>query len=159
MIHRTASRWRELEGDAVRLFGFTRDPWDRAVSLFAFFNRSRPTNVVPAEFRAWVVQGCPHPSKRRPILYPGTSDAIDVRAPQLRWLAGVEWIGRFERIGEDFARLLEWLELPPVDLPRENAARHPPPLQLYDDRTVDLIGERYREDVEWLGAEPPKLRP
>lgn len=153
LIHRTASRWRELEGEALA-FTFVRDPWERVVSLFAFFRRGRA--VTPATFRRWILDGLPHPSGRPPILYDGTADAIDVRAGQLEFLAGGEWIGRFEEIDRDFARLCRLLEVSPRQLPRVNAARHPPSAELYDRETVARIGTRYGEDIEWLEAQPPK---
>lgn len=153
-IHLPAPEHRRRDPHA-RLFTFVRNPWDRAVSIYAFFLRGR--TVEPDGFRRWVADGLPHPSGQAATLYAGEPYAIDVTAPQARFCeGGVDWMGRYETLAQDFRDLRSWLGLMnrPV-LPHVNASAHPPPTDLYDDCTLNRIGELYREDIEWLGYQTP----
>lgn len=154
--HLTAEECRRRRAE-VRLFAFVRNPWERAVSIYAFFLRGR--RVTPVGFRRWVAEGMPHPSGHRPTLYAGEPYAIDVTAPQSAFLeGGVDWIGRHETLADDFRSLCEWLGIDRRALPCENGSEHPAPADLYDDCTLNRIGDLYREDIEWLGYQTPTSR-
>ena len=83
---------------------------------------------------------------------------MDVREPQIKFAGLACWVGRHERLEGDFRDLCGWLGIPEVVLPVENESRARERLSLlYDAETVELIGQRYAEDVDWLGYAPPKL--
>lgn len=135
----------------ARLYAFVRNPWDRVVSIWAFLHRGQAAALTPEHFRAWVAGGMLHPCGRPARLYDGTPYAIDVTAPQLAFMEGADWIGRFERLGSDFLELCDWLGVERRALPQTNGVVHLQPTEVYDDATLNRIGELYQEDVSCFG--------
>ncbi len=128
-------------GDGWR-YGFVRNPWDRAVSLFHLLYRGRPDVTFPG----WVAAGMPDADRTLPDV---------LRAPMTAWLGEADWVGRFEIRGLDLEDLAARLDRPVPELHR-NRSEHRERLDhvsYYEDR-ADVIGtvaERYREDVERFG--------
>lgn len=128
-------------------FTVVRNPYDRLVSEFwcQWGGAGRPANATVASFNAFLV------------------DAIRTRAhrpegdhytPQHRYLsllavgAGVVLrVLRFERLQQDFARLLKLYRLPQVRLPFANRhASKPLNTSHLTEETVDLIRRTYEAD-------------
>jgi len=152
-------------------FAFVRNPWDRALSAYRHVLReSAGTGLGPrgeavdvhayASFTDFVVRGLAEGHFRSHLMF----------LPQSFFVLGpdgepaVDFVGRFERIEEDFQVVAERLGLP-ADLPHENAggggsdpgAALPAYRSAYEDgngdasRAVDVIAEIYREDVRAFG--------
>ena len=59
----------------------------------------------------------------------------------------LDFIGRFERLGEDFDTLAS--NVPPINpLGHENPSPHDSYRSYYDDRTRKIVAELYRGDIE-----------
>lgn len=138
--------------DEALRFTFVRNPWDRAVSLFAFMHRHRPHHITPAGFKAWVFDGMISSP-----LYARTAYETPVVAPQALWASHATWVGRYEHLREDFARLCRVLDVD-ATLPHRNAAPRPT-AQWYDDATLNHVGELYHVDVVQWGYEPGRVLP
>ena len=152
-IHLTSVELRRRLPDC-RVFTFVRDPFERAVSIYAFLHRQG--RITPAGFRAWVAGGMLHPCGRPATLYEGTDYAIDVTAPQIEFMHDAEWVGRFEHIDEHFAALCNLLDVGPSPVLRVNSGvDRPHYTEFYDDETLSLITERYQEDIEWFEYQIP----
>ncbi len=132
--------------DSYFKFGFVRNPWDRAVSLYERREGEQMRHQMSfEEFVDWMQYSsatCEHPSPHR---------------YQLDWFVDpngkviADFIGRFERIEEDWKIVAERLGVNPT-LPhrRENPrARHYS--EYYTPRSRDIILERFRVDVETFG--------
>ena len=67
---------------------------------------------------------------------------------------GVDFLGRLERLAEDFRFVRERVGLPRAELLRlqkaRGAARY---TDFYDEETRRIAGERFRQDVEIFGYE------
>jgi hypothetical protein len=67
---------------------------------------------------------------------------------------GVDFLGRFERLAEDFRLVQERIGLPRNELPwlqkARNAERY---TDFYDKETRQIAGERFRQDIEMFGYE------
>lgn len=152
--------------DAYYSFSFVRNPWARLVSEFRYRNLPRWVS-----FRRWVYEHLP-PT-------PEWSDSYDHLAPQHEYVCDkkgtvlVDFVGRFERLAEDFRRVADELCLPIRDLPHTNSstptgsgaswstcarviAQHPRRWRkdyttYYDQRTRDLVADVYASDVEMFG--------
>ncbi|HTL54674.1 MAG TPA: sulfotransferase family protein [Candidatus Limnocylindrales bacterium] len=130
-------------------FGFVRNPWDRAVSLY---ERREGQQVRDKMTFEQFVTGlkyssstCIHPMPHR---------------NQLDWFVDpdgrvlVDFIGRFENIEEDWAFIARKLgvqtQVPHLNL---NPARTKPYTAYYTPRTRQIIGERFKEDIDYFGYE------
>ena len=66
----------------------------------------------------------------------------------------VDFVGRYERLADDFKQVQERTGLPPLELPRLQAARRAAKYATYyTPRTRDLVARRYRRDIELFGYE------
>ena len=132
-------------------YGTTRNPWDRAVSLFHLAHRGPP----PIDgFAVWLFAGMhPHPESGRRF-------APHVCAPTMDWLDGADFVVRFESRAEHLAELAGLLGRDPAAVLERhaNASEH---RERTDYRTyydghpdaVELVRELYRRDIEAFGYE------
>ncbi len=108
-------------------FAFVRNPWDRAVSAYRYLKgggsgreREADMRAIAAydSFTAFVLEGLAEGHFRSHLLF----------LPQAYFVLGgsgepeVDFVGRFERIEEDFRVVAERLGLP-AGLPRENVGQ------------------------------------
>jgi hypothetical protein len=135
-------------------FAFVRNPWDRAVSHYEYRVVSdrfdRPSG--PDGFRAWVREALGDLEKR---VDRGSPRQRWVR-PQARWITDeegaviVDFVGRFERLHEDFAEVCRRLNRKAA-LPHVKATRRGHYRDYYDDETRLLVARWYEEDIERFG--------
>jgi hypothetical protein len=128
-------------------FAFVRSPYDRLVSAYFFVQRGNLT--VQAEnyishFRPWLMS-----EQIR-------SDMVveEVFRPMVHYLdAPVDFLGRYENLQADFDRACSLIGVGQRTLRRDNASKHPPWRELYDQEMLDRVYELYREDFESFGYE------
>jgi hypothetical protein len=146
--------------DSCFKFAFVRNPWDRLVSVWAHLKgyrlnqkRQRDSNSFLSDFRLFAYSVCDVDSDFvRPVGKLVTDDWSQAN-PQVEWLRwGVDFVGRYENLDEDWIALCTVLGIPLVILSRENnSSRKSGYQQYYDDELRDLVGEYYREDIERWG--------
>lgn len=137
-------------------FAFVRNPWDRLVSRYSYLLRTtdhprhefvRGLNNFEA-YLLWEI--------RRGKMHQHTY-VTDARG---NWL--VDFVGYFERLEEDFAKVCKRLGLH-AELPRTNISSHRDYRTYYDDRTRDLVAKHFQRDIELFGytfeSLPAKSRP
>lgn len=147
-------------------FAFVRNPWDRLVSC-----HSQKLAFIPKNPKFKQTDLNP-PGEER--FYPGMPFAEFVEAvhatpdekanahfksqhtvvcdPQGEVMA--DFVGRFENLREDFARVAEKIGAPELQLPhllRSKGRRDRSYTKFYDERLRNLVHERYREDIETFG--------
>ena len=77
--------------------------------------------------------------------------------PQPYWLTdargriAIDFVGRFERLQEDFERICERIGKADTKLPTELIAGGPDYTEFYDDETKELVTERYAEEIAMFG--------
>lgn len=146
--------------DAMFKFAIVRNPWDRVVSAYHFLAAGGLTEAdrafserhmqgfagiedFVARGLAWPeIQGWTH-------FKPQTLFLRDPRTGRV----GVDYLGRFEQLSEDYARLAERLGVG-RPLPHRNKGRAKPKAALSAD-AIARIGEIYREDAMALDYAPP----
>jgi len=62
----------------------------------------------------------------------------------------VDFIGRYERLQDDFAEVCNRLGIS-ATLPHSNKTRHRDYRTYYDSRTIELVADHWRDDIELLG--------
>jgi len=138
---------------------FVRNPWDRLVSTFFLLRRvrlrprvSRKSNDSLCDFKTFVetVYSGRHV---HPISHRNVHDWNRAN-PQVDWLRwGVDFVGRYENLREDWKRLCKITNTPYEPLPKENTTNHGHYTTYYDDRLCEMAAEVYREDIETFGYE------
>lgn len=147
-------------------FAFVRNPWDRLVSCYSQKIATVPQNPKfkrpnlnpPGEERFYsgmpfaefveAVHATPD-EKANPHF---RSQHTVVCDPQGQIMA--DFVGRFENLRDDFARVAEKIGVPGLDLPhrlksKSRKSRHYK--DFYDERLKRLVAERYETDIETFG--------
>lgn len=146
-------------------FSFVRNPWDRLVSAYRYLGLDGRQ-----EFRAFVSDSL--------AAIHDHSEIARVMTPQIDFLtdpAGnivVDFVGRFETLGDDFGVVSRTLDLGEIALPHRNAesltsssrlrrwlgarrrsdkAERRPYQHYYDDELRERVAEFYSADIDRLG--------
>ena len=128
-------------------FGFVRNPWDRAVSLYERREGLQLRGAMSferfVEWMSFASSTCIHPVPHR---------------NQLDWFVDshgnvlADFIGRFENLSADWALVASRLGIKqPLPHANKNPRRIKPYTHYYNQRTRDLIAERFRVDIENFG--------
>lgn len=128
-------------------FCFSRDPYDRAVSLYVYLRKATGSELTFLDFWRGVAEKGPDPIGLYNGL--GTSHCN----PQVRWIENLEmdFTGRYENLAEEFDRLTEELGLPARPMEHRNRSERKTPGQYYCPETKSIIESLYTEDFERFG--------
>lgn len=128
---------------------FIRNPWDRAVSLFYWWNYEVISGM---SFKEWIRAGAEH--HREYALELGF-DPLD----QLGYLVDedgndlVQFIGRYEQLAEHAVALGKHIHAVPAPLHRMQRSSRPdvPYQAMYDSETAEMLADRTRPFIERFG--------
>jgi len=163
--HLTARELRQIDGqmgwDDAFKFSFVRNPWDRLVSWWSMIENGRRTITQPPNrFFAYVLE---RGATFQDFLLNCTEEIVDpdgrkqIFRNQIEYLVDesgeiiVDYIGRFERLQEDFDEVNRRLCRPPIALPRTNASHHAAYTEYYTPATAELVARRYARDIAHFG--------
>jgi hypothetical protein len=151
-------------------FGFVRNPWDRLVSCY----RDKIRNEVDGYTHFTIRPGVANCLARWSVFVPGMSfedfvgavatipdsEADEHFRSQHTFLTNgrgeleADFVGRYERLADDFQIVQRKTGLPDIELPRLQAARSVAKYAaFYTPRTRDIVAERFRKDIEMFGYE------
>ena len=139
--------------DSLFKFAFVRNPWDLQVSSFHHIRRERPHYLGGHDdfegFLRWKLDPA------RPYQY-HVDTSIELQSDYLIDLHGnlaVDFIGRYERLRQDFATACERIGIPAPALPHVRAAtdRSKDYRRYYTDETAELVARHFARDTEMLG--------
>jgi hypothetical protein len=149
-------------------FAFVRNPWARLVSCY----RDKIGGEVDGYTYFTIRPGVANCLARFDVMRAGMSFDEFVRAvatipddeadahfrSQHTFVTGgdgqpaIDFIGRYERIAEDFQLVGRTIGLPALELPRLQAVREPAAYAtFYTAETRQLVAERYARDIELFG--------
>ena len=139
--------------DQLFKFAFVRNPWDLQVSSFHHIRRERPHYLGGHEDFASFLRWKLDPA--RPYQY-HIDTSIERQTDYLIDLEGqvvVDFIGRYERLGDDFAEACRRIGIPTPGLPHQRQARDRAKdyRGYYTDATAELIARHFARDIEILG--------
>lgn len=122
-------------------FSFVRNPWDRVVSYYFHVKRLgllKQDVSFQQMMDAW----------------PNLQDIVPPRSmtdtfmlPCKRWAGSADFVGKFERINLDFARICLLLDIPMRGLLHVNKTEHSHYSKYYNELSMNMIGEFYKDDV------------
>lgn len=157
-------------------FTFVRNPFDRMVSLYHFFNFD--TKISFAEFIEDVkifLEQKPEkiyekvPLNETRLRFRWANHRHDFQKdieynwlddgnigyhllPQMYFLKNrIDFIGRFEQIKKDLKLVCDRLDIPNLKLPHERKSKHKHYTEYYNNRLVDLVTQVYSCDISNLG--------
>lgn len=142
-------------------FAFVRNPWDRLLSAYSYLSQGVGTTFRDNQFaRSFLAdvedfEGFMHrledPGWRKQILY------YDHFRPQAHWICmpgarthAMDFLGRFETMPEDMARLRTHLGLDAGAPVQARPSRHVPYREAYTARTRATVEEIYAQDIALL---------
>lgn len=156
--HLLAAQIRQEVGDNVFRsyfkFAFVRNPWDRAVSQYAYM-RTRP------DLRAFIGMGEEDEFKKYLELIQKREHVQWM--PQHRFIFGghgerlVNYLGRFEHLERDAAYALARIGLTGAAIPHLNASSRRPLSAYYDREATEMVAQLYADDIRIFGYAPPPL--
>lgn len=131
--------------DAYFKFGFVRNPWDRIVSLYERRQgvelRDKMSFDEFVEWCSYSSSTCVHPSPHRYQL----DWFVDSRGEVI-----VDFIGRFERLRQDWSFVAEKLGIR-ESIPHKNQNPHKRHYtEYYTKKTRDIVAKRFAVDVEYF---------
>jgi len=137
-------------------FSIVRNPWERLVSGFSYFQRGG--NGSPQDKQKKKLFGDDFKYFTRNI---DTFDELEDThfiQPQYEYLyidgdLKVDHLIRFERMDEDYRLLRKRLGLQIKDLYKIRATKHKHYTDLYDEETRQTVAEKYAKDIEYFGYE------
>ena len=151
-------------------FAFVRNPWDRLVSCYRdkirnevegythFTIRPGVANCL-ARFDAFVA-GMPFEDFVAAVASIPDAEADEHFRSQHTFLTNrkgeidADFVGRYERLAEDFQIVQQKTGLPNIELPRLQAARTVARYAAYyTPKTREIVAERFRKDIETFGYE------
>lgn len=143
--------------DSYFKFSITRNPWDRAVSLFFWEKKRRPT--APPRKRFYHYLGVPYDEfaqtkKEFAAFIKGNDWENNDRFYVMDDKLCVDFLIRYERLNEDFATVCARVGVSADALPQLKAgirkgARHYS--ELYDEECKAIVAERHKNDIRLLG--------
>jgi hypothetical protein len=81
----------------------------------------------------------------------------DLLLPQTHWIKNwkgeipLDFIGRFENLQDDFAEVCRLMGLPGISLPHEVKGSGGDPREEYDEESIRLVDDAYKESIELFG--------
>lgn len=139
--------------DELFKFAFVRNPWDLQVSSFHHIRRERPHLMEGHDdfngFLRWKLD------PQRPYQY-HIDTSIELQTDYLVDLHGtiiVDFVGRYERLADDFATVCKTIgiEMPAMPHKRRAAGRRDDYRSYYDDGTAELVASHFKSDVDRFG--------
>ena len=115
-------------------FAVVRNPWDLFVSEF---EHSQKSKRFKASFNQFV-------NRPRMSMHHGKNQVSFLNK-------NINFIGRFERLQEDFNKICHKINIPEQQLPYANKTKHKHYTEYYNDETREIIAEKYAKDIEYFG--------
>jgi hypothetical protein len=145
--HSTLQDYRSELGDDIfqRLFKFTsvRNPWDRMVSYY-FSPHRGPVSWNREQFVKSIAQITPIATH---VFLEGESNS------KLSCFNNMDYFIRYENLNDDFKKVCKLIGIPWVPLPVRNKSKRRPYAIYYDDELIELVRDRFSEEIIYFGYE------
>ena len=148
-------------------FGFVRNPFDRVVSAWKMFCQGTEddawhlpeggsldltlADVLRLGLDETAALGHPHYNQIKPTPLIRLKNHIIPQTHPYHGLSLVQFIGRFENLQRDFARVSQALGIAEMELPKTNWTKHSHYRDYFDSESRQLAESLYREDLDTFG--------
>ena len=154
-VARAAKDYFKVKGwdwDKYYKFGFMRNPWDRAVSMYSYGLRLIDEGSQSKWLHAYK-KGFKHFLITAYDCDPYSTDSFQSQARYFSDYSGiiVDHIGKYENLQDDFNLSCRSIGIPMQNLPHVNKSKHKHYTEYYDDETIALVAKNHAEDIELGG--------
>ena len=174
--HNTARQYRTYHAEIwakYYSFAFVRNPWDRVLSLYLYRQQIRRLDTEGSlSFGQWLARNAEYVRSSdaaalnhafAPEYGVGTIAQDDPEGWRVKFSSSlhmladergeilVDFIGRYERLQQDFDRVCDHLGIARRVLPCRNRTEHAPYWSYYDDESERTVAEIFRGDIETFG--------
>ena len=135
-------------------FAFVRNPWDRVLS--AYMRNHGRVQTLHKNFSTYILNGMtqygndkedqPHGNQIIDSFYGDQLSRI-----QINGKVGLDFVGRYENLEEDFLHIAELLQLDDKKLPHLKKTAHEHYPQYYTSETQEIIGKKFKKEIEYFG--------
>jgi chondroitin 4-sulfotransferase 11 len=131
-------------------FGFSRNPFDRLVSVYYGRIQGRAMHRKPDKELA-------ENTFSESVKLGNRGVMANCKLMTEKWFTNkkgnvdLDFIGRFENYQEDFNTVCDKIGVPRKQLPHENKSKHKHYTEYYDDETREIVAEKYAKDIEYFG--------
>jgi hypothetical protein len=131
-------------------FAFVRNPWDRLLSNYFFrIQRLQSEETASVRFRDWVLNS--KTKEGHSFLDTGEMYKTQLSYITLNKTQKLDFIGRYENLQQDWNFICDQLQIEKQKLPHKNKSSHSSYINYYNEDTVNIVGEYFKEDVENFG--------
>lgn len=133
-------------------FSFVRNPFSKCLSEFFWEKKHLKESL---NFNEWVKL------KLSNLIKTSANNKIKMRQKhnleQYKFLYNkqdkldVDFIGKFEKLQQDFNTICDKIGIPKQQLPHKNKSKHRHYTEYYDDETQQIVAEKYAKDIELFG--------
>jgi hypothetical protein len=129
-------------------FSFVRNPFDRCVSSWKMTNRRMPFKVFVKNLIGVNLKNPKKFSFNAWHCCLQTSHVTNWRGKCM-----LDFIGKFERLQDDFDEVCDRVGIDKMKLPHLNKTKHDHYTSYYDGETKALVGKIYKKDIKFFGYE------
>ena len=134
-----------LDYDEYFKFAFVRNPWDRVVSWYGYTKRlseDNPRSSAGLSMEDFI--------KKNEHVWVG-------RSTQYSWIfddcgnSMIDFIGRFERLQEDFDIICDKIGITKQKLLHKNKSKRKHYTEYYNEETINIVAKKFAKDIECFG--------
>lgn len=139
-------------------FTFVRNPWDRLVSSYTFLKKGGMNSADNDWFQSNLSKYDDFNVFVQEWLNKENIQSYHHFKPQIDYISDIhnkvslDFIGRFENLESDFNKVASKLNIQ-AKLTRVNSTPRGSYRKFYNDKTAEIVGDIYKEDIQMLGYE------
>jgi chondroitin 4-sulfotransferase 11 len=133
--------------DSYFKFCFVRNPWDRIVSHYFFSRYGSEKNHNTFDFAKTTFEDFVenHVMNEKDCL---------ICKKQSVWYSGVDYIARYENYEDEITNIFNLLKIEDTPVIHNiNKTQHNHYEKYYNDRTIMMVYEKYKDEIDYLGYE------
>lgn len=135
-------------------FCFVRNPWDRLVSVYKYYcgfrrKKNYKSNCLLETFDIFVSRVIGNGEYLTGLKVRNSQPHFNHALPQTSWIEeGVNYIGRFERLGEDWKEVCDLMCIKYEPLPVVNRSQHFHYSRYYTAESKRVVSKFYEQEIE-----------
>ena len=150
--HRKIDEYKSENEKKYFTFTFVRNPWERFLSEYFYIKKMGGCNCEDFDknyptFKHFVINNgikCCWPAHN----FPQLDFVLNSNLNKL-----TNFVGRCEDMQYDFDYICGKLKIPKIELPHRNPTKHKHYTEYYDEKTKQIVAEKYAKDIEYFGYE------